>query len=95
MRKLGNIESGSVSISSFSLHFLFISSFSLHFLAARLPGCHNLCNPVKNYGLNIKCCQFYEMENGNNIIIKQSSNRTTFHIFHQNLLSFYIDISAI
>ena len=34
----------SLSISSFSLHFLFISSFSLHFLAARLQGCHNLCN---------------------------------------------------
>ena len=32
-------------ISSFSLHFLFISSFSLHFLAARLQGCHNLCKP--------------------------------------------------
>ena len=36
-------------ISSFSLHFLFISSFSLHFLAARLQGCHNLCNPVCLY----------------------------------------------
>ena len=35
-----------LSISSFSLHFLFIFSFSLHFLATRLPGCHNLCNPV-------------------------------------------------
>ena len=48
--------SESLSISSFSLHFLFISLFSLHFLlifssslhflAARLPGCHNLCNPI-------------------------------------------------
>ena len=35
-----------LSISLFSLHFLFIFSFSLHFLAARLPGCHNLCNPA-------------------------------------------------
>ena len=34
----------SLSISSFSLHFLFISSCSLHFLAARLQGCNNLCN---------------------------------------------------
>ena len=36
----------SLSISSFSLHFLFIFSFPLHFLTARLPGWHNLCNPV-------------------------------------------------
>ena len=36
-----------LSISLFSLHFLFIFSFSLHFFAARLPGCHNLCNPGK------------------------------------------------
>ena len=34
----------SLSISSFSHHFLFIFSFSLHFFAARLPGCHKLCN---------------------------------------------------
>ena len=35
-----------LSLSSFSLHFLFIFSFSLHFLAAWLPGCHKLCNPL-------------------------------------------------
>ena len=33
---------------SFSLHFLFIFSISLHFLAARLPGCHKLCNPTNH-----------------------------------------------
>ena len=27
-------------------HSLSISSFSLHFLAALLPGCHKLCNPA-------------------------------------------------
>ena len=51
-RKWENVESESlsissyslhfISISSFSLHFLFIFSFSLHFLAA----CHKLCNPA-------------------------------------------------
>ena len=45
-RKWGNVESESFSISSFSLHFLFISSFSLHFLAARLQGCNDSCSPV-------------------------------------------------
>ena len=35
-------------ISSFSFHFLFIFSFSVHLLPARLPGCHNLCNPDEN-----------------------------------------------
>ena len=35
----------SLSISSFSHHFLFIFSLSLHFIAARLSGGHNLCNP--------------------------------------------------
>ena len=49
MRKVRKSES--LSISSFSLHFLFISSFSLHFLAARLQGCHNLCNPVVQYNV--------------------------------------------
>ena len=29
-------------------HLIFIFSFPLHFLAARLPGCHNLCNPDDN-----------------------------------------------
>ena len=38
-------SSESLFISSFSPHFLFIFSFSLHFLAARMTGCHNLCNP--------------------------------------------------
>ena len=38
------------SISSFSLHFLFISSFSFHFLAARLQGCSRLRNPAKSHG---------------------------------------------
>ena len=56
-RKCGNGERLTLYISSFSLHFLSISSFShhfllifsfsLHFLAARLPGCHNLCNPAQ------------------------------------------------
>ena len=36
----------SLSISSFSLHFLSISSFSPHFLAAWLPGCSTLWQPV-------------------------------------------------
>ena len=45
-RKWGNVESESLSITSFSLHFFFIFSFSLHFLAARVPGCHYLCNPA-------------------------------------------------
>ena len=40
----------SLSISSFSLHFLFIFSFSFHFSTARLPGWHNLCLPVWDYG---------------------------------------------
>ena len=38
----------SLSISSSFPHSLTISSFSLHFLAARMPGCHNLCNPADN-----------------------------------------------
>ena len=38
---IGNV----LSISPFSLPFLFIFWFSLHFLSAWLPGCHNLCNP--------------------------------------------------
>ena len=42
MRKCG---SESLSISAFSLHFLFIFSLYLHFLAAVIPGCRNLCNP--------------------------------------------------
>ena len=33
---------------SITLHFLLISSFSLHFPTARMPGCHNLCNPGVN-----------------------------------------------
>ena len=45
-REWGNVESQSLSISSFSLHFLLISSFSLHFLAARLQGCNDLCSPA-------------------------------------------------
>ena len=54
----GKVESESLSISSFSLHFisissfslnfLFIFSFTLHFLAARLQGCNKLWNPVHN-----------------------------------------------
>ena len=48
-RKLGNVESEALSISSFSRHFLFIFLFSLHFHAAWLPGCHNLCNPAYIY----------------------------------------------
>ena len=36
------IQIESLSISSFSLHFLLTFSFSLFFLAARLPGYHNL-----------------------------------------------------
>ena len=44
-REWGNAESQSLSISSFSLHFLFISSFSLHFLAARLQGSSGLWHP--------------------------------------------------
>ena len=44
-REWGNVESQSLSISSFSLHFLLISSFSLHFLAARLQGCNDSCSP--------------------------------------------------
>ena len=48
-RKLGNVESESLSISSFSRHFLFIFLLSLHFHAAWLPGCHNLCNPAYIY----------------------------------------------
>ena len=36
-------------ISSFSLHFLFISSFSLDFLAARLQGCNDSCSPAMIY----------------------------------------------
>ena len=47
MRKCRELISHSLSISSFSHHFLFIFSFSLHYLAARLPGCHNLCNPAR------------------------------------------------
>ena len=50
-RKWGNVESESLSISSFSLHFLFIFSFSLHFLAARLPACNKLCNPDSSYAI--------------------------------------------
>ena len=49
MRKCREWIWESLSISSFSLHFLYISSFSLHFLARRLPGCHNLCNPVHKF----------------------------------------------
>ena len=45
-REWGNVESQSLSISSFSLHFLLISSFSLHFLAARLQGCNDSCSPA-------------------------------------------------
>ena len=44
-RQRENVESESVSIFSFSLHFLFIFSFFLHCLTARLPGWHKLCNP--------------------------------------------------
>ena len=47
-REWGNLESESLSpfphslsISSFSLHFLFIFTFSLDFLAARMPGCQD------------------------------------------------------
>ena len=47
-RKWGNVESVSLSISSFSLYFPFIFSFSLHFLTARLPGWHNLCSLVNH-----------------------------------------------
>ena len=45
-REGGNKESRSLSISPFSLHFLFIFSFSLNFLTARLAGWHNLCSPA-------------------------------------------------
>ena len=38
-------EWSSLSIFSFSHHFLFISSFSLHFLAAWLQGCSGLWHP--------------------------------------------------
>ena len=58
-REWGHIESRSLSISSFSLHFLLISSFSLHFLfissiflhllAARLQGWSGLCNPAQTH----------------------------------------------
>ena len=41
-----------LSISSFSLHFLFIFSFSLHFLAARLQGCNNFCSPDRHKDRN-------------------------------------------
>ena len=37
--------SHSLSISAFSLHFLFISTFSPHFLAAWLPSCRKLWQP--------------------------------------------------
>ena len=43
-KKWENVESETLSISSFSLHSLFIFSFSLHFLTARLPGWHKLCH---------------------------------------------------
>ena len=58
-RKWGNVESESLSISSFSLfissfslHFLFIFSFSLRFLTARMPGWHILCSPGTHYCLH-------------------------------------------
>ena len=44
-RTWGNVESESLSISSF-YPFLFIFSFSLHFLTAKLAGLNNLCGPV-------------------------------------------------
>ena len=42
MRKCG---SESLSISTFSLHFLFLFSLYFHFFTAVIPGCRNLCNP--------------------------------------------------
>ena len=51
MKKWGNVESESLSIYSFSLHFLILSPFPLHFLilfhflASRMQGCSKLCNP--------------------------------------------------
>ena len=42
----GNEERMGKCRKSIALHFLLISSFSLHFLEARMPGCHNLCNPA-------------------------------------------------
>ena len=44
----GKVESESLSISSFSVHFLFIFSFTLHFLASMLQGYNKLWNPVHN-----------------------------------------------
>ena len=44
-REWGNVESQSLSISSFPLHFPILPPFPSS-QDARMPGCHNLCNPV-------------------------------------------------
>ena len=67
--------------SSFSLHFLFISSFSLHFLATRLPGCHNLCNPVVYIAyyteLNLQLCNYAQKRR----ICRENSNENFYGHF--------------
>ena len=71
-RKLGNVESKSLSISPFSLHFLILSPFPLHFLvlspfshsqAGRLAQLVQPCCDVKNLGLKIQCnIYFYPLK---------------------------------
>ena len=51
----GNEERMRKCRNSIALHFLLISSFSLHFLTARMPGCHNLCNPVTMTNTSTDC----------------------------------------
>ena len=80
-RKWGNVERQSLSISSSFPHSLFISSFSLHFLATRLPGCHNLCNPVVYIAyyteLNLHLCNYAQKRR----ICRENSNENFYGHF--------------
>ena len=88
----------SLSVSSFSIHFLSISSFSPHFLAARLQGCNRLRNPVLNQNdkSNIYLCNFFfELSNvawGENLS-DSAINHQSLHISRSHKFPFILFVS--
>ena len=92
-REWGNVESQSLSISSFSLHFLLISSFSLHFLAARLQGCNDSCSPAACHvlsSLSTFHCPLYQNHVRQQLVSKSSCLPDHHHHQHHFITHFIL-----